>query len=150
MEAVCSPMIISSGDAANVCKCLIILHFAVIPIGVCCHWEGYQTRPRGVISPALGPAAVHRCASLCIRGASAYCADFLSTTLQSHFSSFFEKSFSRSLSSHRPPPSTEEGIRGPEDDDRWGSSYEIRIKSLCASLCITSQTENFNKLHIFV
>ena len=138
MEAVCSSIIISPGNAtaATVLSKMyhktilhilhIVLHFDVrYPLESVAICEGYQTRPRGVISVALGPAAVHRCA---------YRADVLSTTNTAEMCrvSFLRslKSFSRSLFSHRPPPSTEEGIRGPEDDDRWGGSYQICIKSL--------------------
>ena len=48
---------------ATVSLFYILLSYALESVAI---WEGYQTKPRGVISVALGPATVHRCASLCI------------------------------------------------------------------------------------
>lgn len=76
---------------ATVSLFYILLSYALESVAI---WEGYQTKPRGVISVALGPATVHRCA---------YCADVLFTTNTAEicrvFFSFSEVVFSFSVQS---------------------------------------------------
>lgn len=110
MEAVCSSMKVSA---------MLLSQYFTLCIGVCCHLGRLSDQTTWCDQRCSWPC---HCASLCI----------VVHIAQMFFSQLLQRSadFSRSLSSHRPPPSTEEGIRGPEDDDRWGGSYQIRIKSL--------------------